>query len=282
VIILRFGKSGRLARICETAARLTHPESPFFSATRGGAFQAGQGGGVLQADQGGGVWPTIDALLQSQANQQVLVLDASVDHSSSAALIAHESFKRETIASLGRAGVLARVIGFSSGIALIDAARIQPTAAHMLEYRCQKLAQEALFAGLACPVYLPQLFTLVGPITYAGQSAAWAQILKARLERAGGTVLNEPHARKAWVSEFHVLRTLLNFLAAPKPANHTGPLVSGEFTLAQIASDPDLPAPPLAYTQGAGQGWLSGDYLPPAPRHNPQTITEELLRSLNP
>jgi hypothetical protein len=273
VIILRFGKSGRLARVCESAARLIYPESLFFNATRGRTFQG---------DRSGSEWPTVEALLRSQPNQQVLVLDASVDHSSTEAMIAHEDFKRKTLTALNRAAVLDRVVGFSSGITLVDATRIRATATHMLEYRRQKLAQEELFVSLPCAWYLPQLFTLVGPITYANQSAAWAQILKARLDRVSDAVLNEPHVRKAWTSELHVLRTLLDFLSAVRPANRTGPLVSGEFTLAQIASDPALPVPPLAFAQGHVVGWMSGDYLPPMPLHNSQTIIEELLRSLNP
>jgi hypothetical protein len=253
--------------------RLAHPGKAVISATRSGTFLAEDG----QVE-----WSSVEAVLQAHPKANVLVLDASVDHSSVAALIAHENFKRDSISTLNSQERLWRAVGISSGITLIDTARIQPAATHMLEYRRQKLAQGALFGNLYCPIFLPQLFTLIGPITYAGQSAAWAHILKARLQRAGTFVLNEPHAGKAWASEFDVLRRLLDFLSAQVPANDTKPLVSGVFTLAGIAAGERLPLPPLTYTQGADQGWLSGDYLPPTPLHHPQDITNELLRSLNP
>ena len=78
--------------------------------------------------------------------------------------------------------------------------RIQKSAGHMLEYRKQKLQQEALFRSLQCPAYLPNIFTLIGPITYANQAAAWAQILKARVLQAQGALIDEPDAKKAWVN----------------------------------------------------------------------------------
>jgi hypothetical protein len=284
VIVLRFGKSGRLARICETAVRIAHPAAQVFSVTRERTFRA---------DADDSLWVDLDSLLRSHADHRVWFLDASVDHSSSRALIEHEQFKRGVIGALKGAGVLERAVGFSSGIAAVESVRIQSIAAHMHEYRNQKLAQEALFASLDCPVYLPQVFTVVGPITYASQSAAWAQILKARLERIAGTVLNEPHAAKAWVSEHTLLRTLLEFLTTDAPEDLTGPLLSGIFTLAEIAANPKLPLRPLPYASGGSQGWLIGDYLPPGlegcagagrPRdlYDLQVMNEELLRCIRP
>ncbi len=274
MIILRFGKSGRLARICETAIQLAHPNACIYTANRASEFVA---------DADATRHTTLDSLLDANLGERFLWLDASIDHSSTENLISHEAFKRRTLSTLSSHQLLDRAIGVSSGITLIPAIRIQTSAAHMREYREQKLAQERQFASLACPILLPNLFTLVGPITYASQSAAWAQILKARIVRAADTVLNEPHTRKAWTSEFHVFQTVLNFLTAITPMSRTGALVSGAFALADIAGDDILPLPPLAYSIGSGAGWLNGDYLPPEmPTGNHSSIPDALLRSICP
>ena len=272
MIILRFGNSGRLAGVCETATRLTYPQCSRFSLTRGGNFRR---------DRDGLEYASLQSMVQANPGEKFLVLDASVDHSCTESLVSHESFKRDCIEALGRQGLLWRCVGFSSGITLIDPAQVRPTATHMLEYRRQKVAQEELFITLECPVFLPQVFTLIGPRTYAAQNAAWAQILRARLERATGTVLNEPHSRRAWVSEFEVSRLLLTFLFAETPANLVTPLIQGEFTLHEIATDNHLPLPAMSYSEGIGEGWLNGDYVPQSPLLNQQAITDELLRSLN-
>jgi len=274
VIVLRFGKSGRLARICEAAIQLAHPNALIYTANRAREFVA---------DADAIRHSTLDSLLEANPVEKFLWLDASIDHSSTENLIAHEAFKRETLCNLSSHQRLDRAIGVSSGITLIPATRIKTSAMHMLEYRQQKIAQEQQFAGLACPTLLPNLFTLVGPITYASQSAAWAQILKARIVRTADTVLNEPHFRKAWTSEFHVFQTVLNFLTTTTPMFCTGALVSGAFTLADIASDEILPLPPLAYSIGSASGWLDGDYLPQEmPLGDHSSIQDALLRSICP
>jgi hypothetical protein len=283
VIVVRFGKSGRLARICEAALRIAHPQSPVVSASRDRAFTS---------DADGAQWHDIKSTLRERSVERVLLIDASVDHTSSTALIEHEEFKRETIRQLKEANVLLMAIGFSSGIATVDPMRIRPTATHMHEYRRQKLMQEELFLTLNCPCYLPQLFTLIGPLTYAGQNAAWARILKARLEREPEIVLDEPLAVKAWVSEYTVLRTLIDFLSSYSPPSFTGPLVAGSFTLAGLASEELLSIPPLHFSKGDGLGWLIGDYTPPTQArqealglsiHTAHSvpINEELLRAVS-
>jgi hypothetical protein len=274
VIILRFGKSGRLARIFQTAIQLAHPSARIYTSNRASEFVA---------DADAIRHTTLDSLLYANPGEKFLWLDASIDHSSTENLIAHEAFKRQALSTLSSHQLLNSAIGVSSGITLIPVKRIQISATHMLEYRDQKLAQERQFASLACPIFLPNLFTLVGPITYASQSAAWAQILKARIVRAANTVLNEPQTRKAWTSEFHVFQTVLNFLTATAPMSSTGTLVSGAFTLADIAGDDRLPLPPLAYSIGSGAGWLNGDYLPPEmPSGSHSSIQDALLRSICP
>lgn len=271
MITLRFGTSGRLAGICRTATRITYPECPVIVANREGSFRP---------ENGGEKYETLEAVLRSYPTEPVLVLDASVDHTSPEALVTHEVFKRSCVTLLEKQGRLGRCVGFSSGIAAVDATRIKPSATHMLEYRRQKLLQEDLFATLGCPVFLPQLFTLVGPRTYARQCAAWAQILRSRLDRAADVVLNEPHARKAWASEFQVLRCLLRFLSNARPRNVTGPFTQGDFTLHEIAGSDQLPMPPLDYAVGREQGWLYGDYLPASSSAGSEDVTDDLLQAI--
>lgn len=272
MIILRFGTSGRLAGICRTATRVTHPDCPVVAVTRDADFRR---------EDGSAEYKTLDAVMRSHPGKAFLVLDASVDHDSADALVAHESFKRDCIATLARRGLLWRCVGFSSGITLIDAARVRPTATHMLEYRRQKILQEELFLAIGCPFFLPHLFTIVGPRTYARQSAAWAQILRSRMDRKVGVILNEPHARKAWASEFEVLNRLLRFLSANEAMSATGPLVEGDFSLHEIARCERLPMPELDYGIGNEPGWLSGDYLPASTLPDPRNVTDELLRAIS-
>jgi hypothetical protein len=271
VIILRFGRNGRLAGICRAAAELRHPSVLSFHLTRDGGFRQ---------DSNGLHYSNIEMLARGYPGQSFLVMDASVDHSSQEAMVAHECLKRECISWLDSKELLSECVGFSSGITLIDPSQFQNAATHMLEYRRQKIAQEDLFLSLSCQVFLPQLFTVIGPRTYASQKAAWAQIFRARLERATGTVLHHPHSRRAWASEFEVFRQLLGFLQEDLPGNITGPIVQGEFTLAEIAGSRQLPLPALAYDDGQSSGWLKGDYLPSIPLDNPQFIADELLRTL--
>lgn len=275
MIVLRFGSTGRLARICNTALKLAAPTATVYSANRAGEFVPVQDAAGL-AKHG-----SVASLMQAHAAEQVILLDTSVDHSSTANLVAHEAFKRNVIATLHSHNALAKAIGFSSGITMVNVSRIQPTASHMLEYRTQKIAQEKLFDELACQVFMPNIFTLVGPITYNTQGAAWAQILKARLQGSPGTVLHEPDTKKAWVSEFRVFKAVSGFLAEPAPLSIKGPLVDGVFTLSEIAKTAYLPLPVLAYTTGNAAGWLFGDYIPELNATGHQTIHEELLRALS-
>lgn len=276
MIVLRFGKSGRLAQICETAIKLAIPSAIIYTANREGEFLIGDGLTDHSRHK------TLDSLLQVHPSTKLVLLDTSVDHRSTTNLIAHETFKREVIASLDRRNALSVAIGFSSGITLVDAHRISDAAPHMLEYRNQKLAQESLFGALTCPVFLPNIFTLVGPITYAAQGAAWAQILRARLLRSSNVELNEPQAKKAWTSEFQVFKSVFGFLTEKIPDDINGPLVDGVFTLSDIASGAYLPIPALAYSVGSATGWLNGDYLPPAPITEHHSIGDELIRALYP
>ncbi len=256
------------------AIQLVVPSAAVYTANRAGEFIADQDATGL-AKHG-----TVESFLKAHAAEKIILLDSSVDHSSIANLIAHETFKRNVISTLHSSNALEKAIGFSSGITMVDAARIRASAPHMLEYRSQKLAQEALFSSLACPVFIPNIFTLVGPITYATQGAAWANILKARLLRSSGIVLNEPGAKKAWTSEFRVFRSVLDFLAAPAPLSTRGPLVNGDFTLSEIAKGAYLDLPELAYSTGNVAGWLDGDYFPESHATDHQSVHDALIRSL--
>ena len=274
MIILRFGKFGRLAQICEMAIKLAVPWATVYTANRVGEFVR---------DDVFSVQPlchTVESLLKAHSAERFVILDSSVDHSSTANLVKHEAFKRDAITTINNHNLLAMAIGFSSGITLVDASRISDAAPHMLEYRNQKLVQEALFNSLECPVFLPNIFTLVGPISYATQSAAWAQILKARLLRSPCVALNEPYAKKAWTSEFRVFKTVLDFLTEETPRSIRGALVNGVFTLSYVATEAYLSVPALPYSNGSGSGWLTGDYLPKSPIAEQQPVGEELIRSL--
>ena len=153
----------------------------------------------------------------------------------------------------------------------------------MVAYREQKLIQQNFFQSLNCHFYLPNIFTLLGPITYGRQSAAWAQVLKARLTGETQFVINDPYSERLWVSEYSVFMSLLNYLRSIEPNNISGALVDGLFTLDEIASNNFIEGVPLLrYTKGSNNGWLIGDYKPSAFKllGNPISIYPELTRSL--
>lgn len=273
MIVLRYGRTGRLARLVEGALRIAAPGATHFVAQRAGGFCADGDPAV-----------PLDTLLATHPETPVLWVDASVDHRSTASLIAHETLKRQTLDMLVKHECLYRAIGFSSGITQVPASAIKASAPHMQEYRTQKLLQEKQFAQLNCPFLLPQLFTLIGPITYSGQSAAWAQVLRARVSRESSVTLQEPHARKAWVSEFQVFLTVLAFLQATDPRSSSSPLVSGAFTLAQISSIECLGLPAMKWSQGNADGWMVGDYLPTdsTEKNGANSLVDALLHALFP
>lgn len=272
MIILCFGSTGRMANICSFATRLIHPNAKYLTHKRDGYFT-----GDVDKEK----YLLFKDLVLDNSSQEFLVIDASVDHSSLEAMVTHESFKHDCIRWLSRNNLLLGCIGFSSGITLIKPNQITANANHMLEYRHQKLKQEELFASLSCPIFLPKLFTVVGPLTYVKQSTAWAKILKARVKSQPKTVLNDPHAYKAWASEFEIFKQILAFLNTDKSSNFTHPIVQGAFTLAGIAGSRLLPFPCLPFDQGDTLSWLIGDYVPPLSMKNSYPIEDELLRVLN-
>ncbi len=273
--VLRFGKSGRLARIAQRACEAAYPNVEFCTQQRSG--------GYLQesTDVPGQFHPSLQSCMQAWQDSPVVVIDASVDHSGIESLLQHEAQKRDEIVWLERRGLLAKAVGFSSGIALLDLHQIDSGASHMLAYRAQKRLQQELFAKLRCPSFQPNLFTLVGPITYSRQSAAWAQILRARLAGTSDLLLHEPLVRRFWVSEQRVFTLLLGFLRGTQPASIAGALVDGVFCLADVAVMPlGVEVPPLDYLLGNQRGWLRGDYVVDAELANPQLFAPELLRAL--
>lgn len=274
MIVLRFGGHGRLATISQNALAIACPEAKVYTSVRSGGFVG------ATASRQGEQFATWRDCLRASPDEEVIAVDCSVDHSSIENLILHEQFKRGVLDELAHTGLLRKAVGFSSGIALMSEGRLDASSPHMLEYRRQKLLQQTAFAGLGCCVYLPNLFTLIGTITYARQAAAWAQILKARVERSTDVVINEPHARKAWASEFSVFSSLLEFLLADSPPPKTGAMSDGEFTLAEIANAEVIGLPALVYGQGTGRGWMVGDYVDVNPPVRPSPLLEELLRSI--
>lgn len=273
--IVRFGKSGRLARIAQRACEAAYPCVEFYTLQRKGGYLR------ETLDQPDEFYPSLPACMQDCKDDPVVVIDASVDHSGIEPLLQHEEYKRQVIRWLDREGLLIKAVGFSSGIVLLDLDQIDSKANHMLAYRAQKRLQQELFAELSCPGFLPNLFTLVGPITYGRQSAAWAQILKARLASASDLVLHAPLVRRSWVSEYSVFVNLLAFLRSIHSGSFAGALVEGVFSLADVACMPlGAEVAPLDYLLGTQHGWLRGDYVAGSDPKTLASIAPELLRSL--
>lgn len=274
VRILRFGKTGRIAHIAQRACEAAFSKPDFFTYQRTGGY-------IHEATNN--YYENFQSCVRSFDQSQFLVIDASIDHSNIDALKEHESIKRNVLLWLSNEKLLSKVAGFSSGISLLNQSQIDASALHMVAYREQKLIQQNFFQSLNCHFYLPNIFTLLGPITYGRQSAAWAQVLKARLTGETQFVINDPYSERLWVSEYSVFMSLLNFLRSIEPNNISGALVDGLFTLDEIASNNFIEGVPLLrYTKGSNNGWLIGDYKPPAFKllGNPISIYPELTRSL--
>jgi hypothetical protein len=274
VRILRFGKTGRIAHIAQRACEVAFSKPDFITYQRTGGY-------VHEATNN--FFANLQSCVRSFDKSQFLVIDASIDHSNIDALTEHESFKREAVLWLSKENLLSKVVGFSSGISLLNQSQIDASALHMIAYREQKLIQQSFFQSLSCQFYLPNVFTLLGPITYGRQSAAWAQVLKARVNGETQFVINDPYSERLWVSEYSVFMSLLNFLRSIVPNNISGALVDGLFTLDEIASNNFIEdSPSLHYIKGSNNGWLIGDYKPPGFKllGKPIAIYPELTRSL--
>jgi hypothetical protein len=255
LLVLQVGRSGRLATICRAALESAKFDIALF-------FMSSDGG--VHSDKDGLVWHSVRDFIRDHSQEKIAFIDASVDHSSLNALVLHEQLKRAVVRQLRDHGALWRAVGFSSGITCVNVDRISRSAHQMLEYRQQKLEQEMLFRSLDCPVFIPNLFTLIGRVTFERKSSAWVDVLLARLRRDESFVIHEPYSRRAWVGEVTVRENLSTFLSSESPDNYVGPMVSGQFSLFDIASQYYIDAPPLKYVLGRKSGWLDGDYVCPS------------------
>ena len=251
-----FGATGRLGSLCGEVLRDAARTGTYYVFRRDGSFVSHPPDGAAQQ----ALRPA--ELRDALRDQPVLFCDCSIDHSGTEAMQRHEVFKRDLCAWLDERGALRAAIGFSSGIARLAADRIRPHAEHMRAYRAVKLTQERHYQALRCPVFLPALFTLIGPRTYARQAAAWAVVLKWRTEGIEGAVLHDPFTRRFWVDESTVRLALADFLAGSGPERIMQPLVDGIFNLDEVARiELADGAAPLGYTVGTSSAWHDGDYL---------------------
>ncbi len=254
--VVLYGARGRLGELCTEALRDTTVPDFVYAFQRDGTF-------VPRSQDGNEAPPlSLAGLKNALRGQSVLFCDCSIDHSSTEAMERHETAKRDLCAWLDARGALRGAIGFSSGIARLEGKRIRPHADHMRAYRAVKLAQERLFHNLRCPVFIPVLFTLIGPQTYRRQAAAWATVLRWRIEQAMEAMLHDPFTRRFWVDEATVRQALVRFLEGTGPARVAEPLVDGVFSLDDVAGV-ELPGghPRLHYAVGASTAWHDGDYL---------------------
>ena len=251
-----FGARGRLGTICrEVLARLDAGVI---------CLEHQRDGSFLRREDGCEPAARVERheLARQAGSQPWVFVDASVDHRSTEALLRHEADKAALCEQLDRASLLDRAIGFSSGIAHLPARNIRADHPHMLAYREVKLRQMDLYAGLRCPAFLPSIFTLVGPVTYARQAAAWARILAERVRAQEPSVIHDPFSRRFWVDEATVAQALSGFAAGDHPASVRGPLVDGSFCLDDVARLPLAAGhPALRYRVGVSDSWCIGDYV---------------------
>jgi hypothetical protein len=166
----------------------------------------------------------------SHVDHPMIVVDASVDLSSEGALRLHEQIKASVIEALLSQDAVTSYIGFSSGAAQFSEKLIQDS--KYREYARLKRKMEDFLKGLEIPVFYPELFTLIGPISYQTKSTGWVNVLDKCLNDLKVTIA-EPFELRSWVAEDTLFQYLRAFISAPD-GQHFGALIDGCFCLQDI------------------------------------------------
>ncbi len=252
MIALFFGLNGRLGVVCRSALLSAFPNITIVSFNRNNEFCVHNS--TIKK------FTKIDQFMRICAEKECLIFDCSIDHSSTLAMYKHESIKRALIIDLVNKNVVKKYIGFSSGITFFSDDDISLKYQHMTHYREVKLSQEKFVISLNVPVFLPNIFTLIGKETFIRKASAWASIFMDRINGKSDCVINDPFQMRSWVSEDSVCKALVRFLSVESSPSVFGALTDGLFSLDKITSLPINNLPALSYKQGRADNWLVKDY----------------------
>jgi hypothetical protein len=98
-------------------------------------------------------------------------------------------------------------------------------------YANTKRAQKNLYQSIFKKCFFPDIFVLIGPITYRVQGAAWTTILRNALE--GRPIkLSDRFGERSWVSEASVQACITKFFSTGKLCLNA--LVDGQFSLDDV------------------------------------------------
>lgn len=211
-----FGASGRIGRIC--VKTLNDLGKTFATVSRNGDifYKNKIIGNYLNENLFG--W------------QKSLIIDASIDYSSSSNLSIFEKSKRTFLQRLDAHGSLSGVVGFSSGA--VDFLDEEIISDFYLNYKKEKLKLEKLLFELSCPVYCPRIYTLIGPESFKLKTIGWVDVITQAMSQ-DTVAIGDDLEMRTWVSEDLIQNQLKDFLVNPRGKWLTTP-VSGIFNLGQL------------------------------------------------
>ena len=217
-IYLIFGASGRVGRVVLSGM---NEEDVLLRVKRNLCFSASAFKGEMN----------LDSIFEEYPNSMISVLDFSVDYTGIDEMKAHELSKREIITRLKRAEKLSSYVGISSGAVQFNDDLIQDL--FYKEYAVSKKQQLLFLQSLNVPFFFPQVFTLIGPISFMNKKIGWVDVLESALV-SEVVEIGDPFEKRSWVSESALKEAIFNFLKSPNGGTAL-PIVEGDFCLYDIA-----------------------------------------------
>lgn len=158
-----------------------------------------------------------------------ILIDASIDHSSFAAMWRHEFEKQELLKELHAQNSALKVVTFSSGCVDFDDSLIVND--YYREYKKVKLAVEQFYRNNGCQFLMIKVFTLIGPKSKSRLQTGWVSVLNSALT-TGSVSVGDLHEPRSWVAEA-AIRDLISGYIEEGGGGVLTP-ISGDFSLQQI------------------------------------------------
>lgn len=243
-MLLLLGSTGRIGRI--VAAEAADAGVPIGAVDRAGDIRAD---GLTC----GNIWNP-----DYKPEEPVYIADCSVDYSSAENMVSLETKKRALIQRLAERGKVAAYLTISSGAVEFDDSLILSD--FHLEYKRQKIANEALAMALGGRCYCPRIYTLIGPETFKVKSVGWVNVIE-QCRSSQRVMIDEKNELRSWISE-RVLRLRLGLWLRGTEVPQSETPICGTFSMSQIAEYmAHRLRKPLELVGTAMAGWLSVPYL---------------------
>ena len=242
--LVLLGSTGRIGRI--VAAKAAEAGFEIATVDRIGTVQ-------IEGNACGNIWSTTFDL-----GRKIHLADCSIDYSSVERMVALEKQKRVLVARLADKDVMSAYLTISSGAVEFDDSLIQSD--FHLDYKRQKLANEALARALGSRSYSPRVYALIGPETFKVKSVGWVNVIEQCL--AGNHVTidkrNEP---RSWLSEAALGERVAQWLQGTQSSIVETPS-SGTFCMSEIVDYMRVrEEKQIEVFASAMAGWLTVPYV---------------------